>query len=177
MRLIHVDFRESHVSRLEKRLRSLEGKFVGSNITPASPGQGPSPGSQRGESSIEIDISPESGEKELFEGETSFARQSSQVNEIVQRTVRSDTSGNGSKLDESVEHLQNLLQDNYSSANHSFKCSTVKPAPAVKPLPPALVISILRRFKGMLCSILLPVSSSYIGLFRSETNISFILCS
>ncbi len=138
---------ESQVSRLEKRLRSLEAGFANSHTAAEPPTT--SPRLERSTSELEIRASPSAGENQLFEGGSSFSFQSVQASKAVEMTAKSNDPRDESTIKESLDHLQSLLRELPSRYHHSFGNSALRSMPAVKLLPVTLVIGILQRFKSM----------------------------
>ncbi|KAJ9267954.1 transcriptional regulator family: Fungal Specific TF [Paecilomyces variotii] len=136
---------ESHVSRLEKRLRSLEARFANSHT--AGEPRTTSPRLERSTSELEVRASPSAGENQLFEGGSSFSFQSFQASKAVEMTAESNDPRDESNIKESLDHLQSLLRESPSRYHHSFGNSALQSMPAVKLLPVALIIGILQRFK------------------------------
>ena len=89
----------------------------------------------------------------LYEGRSSFTTQSAQANEFARRQADLDGFRGGSDLDASITYLNTLLQpsgglpsveDHYFSPNPAIRLET-----PLSPLPTDLVVTILRKIKGI----------------------------
>lgn len=86
----------------------------------------------------------------VYEGSSSFASQSMQATEDFQRVSYSHGTVDGSSLDASFRHLQDLLQPSTTFNDYRFS-RNIAPQPAAQMtlLPVELILAVLRKIKGM----------------------------
>ncbi|KAJ5757933.1 uncharacterized protein N7511_006627 [Penicillium nucicola] len=136
------DAREINIENLEKRLHSLEAKSVNSTAQPSR--ISPRPNTSGPE--LEDRTNPAIEESALFQGGSSFATQSVQAREAIERASK-NSPDDPSSLQESLSHLRGLLHSMPTNEAYSFRHSTSRSIPNMKLLPTSLVIGILQGFK------------------------------
>lgn len=145
--------REDYVERLEERLSKVENQLSGHGIESEAPRAPSVAHTGRTENETPVSHLLKDSPGSLYEGSSSFTNHSVEAIEVAQRTVGSNISGAASSVGASLSDLDALLQP--SSAlpaleNHQFSFNTdSRPLPTLEPLPVALVLSVVRRMKGM----------------------------
>lgn len=131
---------------LENRLRNVEAQLS----------QGPSPGNIPTETANHDTIdksSPgetgtESAQTPLYEGESSFASQSAQAKEIVERFAHPGRGADASSLGATLDSINNLLGSNLQH-KPLLNEATVHTKATHLPLPAEMIVTMLRRFQGI----------------------------
>ncbi|PYI01184.1 hypothetical protein BO78DRAFT_354092 [Aspergillus sclerotiicarbonarius CBS 121057] len=137
-RIAHL---EALVESLDRRFRDVESKLNALESPQPIPAVENAPNQS---------ISSEARRGHLFEGDSSFMSQSLQASKTAQVAALSAGTDNGSAIEHAFGQLRNILNDSdeLSKNNFFFSKSTSRFVPPVKPLPTALVTSILRRMKA-----------------------------
>lgn len=145
-------FSESHVRRLEDRIFKIEGQHK--NLTPTTttplasfPDGSHVPPKDRPSTSS---LPPAD---HLYRGSSSFTTLSAEASETLQNSALSKTSEVASKYSEAFNHLDELIctsSATLSLQDHQFSpLPSTRPTPPIETLPVDLVVSVLRKIKGM----------------------------
>lgn len=133
---------------LESRLRNVEAELA----------QRPSPGnlpSHAPNNSIDKTSPGETGTESaptpLYEGESSFASQSAEAKEIVERFAHPNRGPDASSLSATLDSINSLLGSNLQNKPLLNETSTLSKATFL-PLPAEMIVTMLRRFQGMVLS-------------------------
>ena len=145
------------MATLETRLAKVELRLASADpTTTASPQEQPSssslsPATVGSLSDPQLHQVSPSAVSGLYEGSTSFLKQSELASEVAHRTATSAVSGTpeaARTINESFSHLESLLHSSADLQNpQPSNEEPVRSAPTITPLPAALVIAILRRIK------------------------------
>lgn len=93
------------------------------------------------------DTVTESGQTPLYEGESSFASQSAQAKEIVERFAHPNTGPDASNLSATLDSINSLLGSNFQNKPVANEAN-IQSNPTNLPLPAELIVAMLRRFQG-----------------------------
>lgn len=130
---------------LETRLRNVEVQLG------HKPGSGNLPGDAVDNENIHKtspgDTVTESGQTPLYEGESSFASQSAQAKEIVERFAHPTTGPDASNLSATLDSINSLLGSNIPNKPLANEANTQSNATNL-PLPAEFIVTMLRRFQG-----------------------------
>jgi hypothetical protein len=141
---------------LESRLRTVEAELS----------QRPSPGNlpSHAPNNVIDKTSPgdtviESVPTPLYEGESSFASQSAQAKEIVERFAHPSCGPDALSLSATLDSINNLLGSNPQNKPLIHDTNTHSKANYL-PLPAEMIVTMLRRFQGMVLknTTILPIS-------------------
>lgn len=133
---------------LENRLRTVEDQLFQSQ----RPLSGNLPVHAAHDDSIHKsspgDAGPEKAQTPLYEGESSFASQSAQAKEIVEKFAHPNRGPDASGLSATLDSINSLLGSNIQTKPLPNEPEVHSKATSL-PLPAEMIVTMLRRFQGM----------------------------